>query len=95
MLYEVITDAAALTRAAAATEALVAETGAAFGVETKARNIYREAPVALSPGMQEALEAAARAHGFAHARLPSGANHDAGVLAPHLLQHFPYRSGML
>jgi len=78
------TDAAALTRAAAATEALVAETGAAFGVETKARNIYREAPVALSPGMQEALEAAARAHGFAHARLPSGANHDAGVLAPHL-----------
>lgn len=78
------TDAAALTRAAAATEALVAETGAAFGVETKARNIYREAPVALSPGMQEALEAAARAHGFAHARLPSGANHDAGILAPHL-----------
>ncbi|MDK3017315.1 Zn-dependent hydrolase [Pseudodonghicola flavimaris] len=78
------TDGTALSRATAMTEALVAETGAAFGSETKVRRIYGEAPVALSSGMQESLAAAARAHGIRHSRLPSGANHDAGIVAAHL-----------
>jgi hydantoinase/carbamoylase family amidase len=58
---------------------------------------HRKPPVALDPGLQDALEAAARAEGARTLRLPSGAGHDAMVLAHHVpagMLFVPSRGGI-
>jgi hydantoinase/carbamoylase family amidase len=45
---------------------------------------HRKPPVALDAGLQDVLEEAARAEGAKTVRLPSGAGHDAMVLAHHV-----------
>ena len=78
------TDAAGLARAAAATATLVDQVGATMGCETRLRPLYSEAPITLSPALQAALTNAAQRQDVAASQLPSGANHDAGILAPRL-----------
>jgi hydantoinase/carbamoylase family amidase len=45
---------------------------------------HRKPPVALDSGLQDALAAAAEAEGASYRRMPSGAGHDAMVLAHHV-----------
>ncbi|MFE1597321.1 allantoate amidohydrolase [Methylobacterium sp. ID0610] len=60
-----------------ACRAIAARRGVGFTAETFMDNTA----VVLDPGLQAALEAAARRHGYAPPRLPSGATHDAAALA--------------
>lgn len=89
-------DSRALARAAEATEALVGSVGDQLGCQASTRRLYSEAPVALPPDLQEVLENTAQEHGVRARRLPSGANHDTGILAAHLpaaLLFVPSRGG--
>ena len=53
----------------------------AEGVEITARSLVRLQPVAFDPAMIHLVEATAQALGFSTKRFPSGAGHDAGILA--------------
>ena len=75
---------AALERAAAATTALAAEVAKAFDLESRVRTLLSEAPVPMAESLRELLVEAADASGIEWMELPSGANHDAGVLARHV-----------
>jgi allantoate deiminase len=58
---------------------------------------HRKQPVALDPGLQDLLEEAARDEGATTLRLPSGAGHDAMVLARHIpaaMLFVPSRGGL-
>jgi hydantoinase/carbamoylase family amidase len=58
---------------------------------------HRKQPVALDPELQERLEQAAREEGATALRLPSGAGHDAMVLAHHVpaaMLFVPSRGGL-
>ncbi|MGH3022574.1 MAG: hydantoinase/carbamoylase family amidase, partial [Gaiellaceae bacterium] len=58
---------------------------------------HRKLPVALDAGLQDALEDAARAEGATTLRMPSGAGHDAMVLAHHVpaaMLFVPSRGGL-
>ncbi len=58
---------------------------------------HRKEPVALDPELQDRLEEAARAEGASTLRLPSGAGHDAMVLAHHVpaaMLFVPSRGGL-
>ncbi len=58
---------------------------------------HRKQPVELDPGLQDVLEEAARAEGAAVRRMPSGAGHDAMVLAKHVpagMVFVPSRGGL-
>jgi hydantoinase/carbamoylase family amidase len=58
---------------------------------------HRKPPVALDAGLQEVLEDAARAEGASTLRMPSGAGHDAMVLAHHVpaaMLFVPSRGGI-
>ena len=59
---------------------IAAEEG--LGLETSVT--HRKPPVALDQGLQDALAAAADAEGASYRRMPSGAGHDAMVLAHHV-----------
>jgi hydantoinase/carbamoylase family amidase len=69
-------------------EAFVGETleqiAAEEGLELDVSVTHRKAPVALDERIQKVLERAADAEGASHARLPSGAGHDAMILAAHV-----------
>jgi hydantoinase/carbamoylase family amidase len=61
------------------------------------RETHRKQPVALDPDLQDRLEEAARAEGASTLRLPSGAGHDAMVLAHHVpaaMLFVPSRGGL-
>jgi allantoate deiminase len=58
---------------------------------------HRKPPVALDPALQDALEAAAGEEGATTLRMPSGAGHDAMVLAHHIpaaMLFVPSRGGL-
>ncbi len=61
--------------------AFVAETAAAEGVTVEARRLARFDPVAFTPLLVERVEAIAREFDLKVKRLPSGAGHDAQILA--------------
>lgn len=89
-------DSHALARAARATEVLAASVAGQFGCEAGTRRLYSEKPMPMSPDLQDALHNAAQKHGFAARRLPSGANHDTGILAgyiPAAMLFVPSRGG--
>ncbi|MGH3020599.1 MAG: Zn-dependent hydrolase [Gaiellaceae bacterium] len=67
------------------------------GLELELAETHRKRPVALDPGLQDALEAAAREEGATTLRMPSGAGHDAMVLAHHVpaaMLFVPSRGGI-
>ena len=67
------------------------------GLGLELRETHRKAPVALDPGLQDALEAAAREEGATTLRMASGAGHDAMVLAHHVpaaMLFVPSRGGV-
>ncbi|RJG41039.1 M20 family metallo-hydrolase [Mesorhizobium sp. DCY119] len=89
-------DEAAVERTARATEMLAAEVAGEFGVDLKSRSVYREAPVPMDGRLRAALETSARELGAVPMLLPSGANHDAGVmgrLVPSAMLFVPSRGG--
>lgn len=64
--------------------ALVEDANGSSGVEVDLQHQATIAPVGLDQSLVSVLEAAAEAHGATSARMPSGAGHDAMILAPHL-----------
>lgn len=71
--------------------------GAAHGVAVSHRRVYAADPVPMAPALIDVLEAAAAARGLRARRLPSGANHDAGILGMHRpagLVFVPSRGGV-
>lgn len=65
---------------AARVAVIASEAAEAMGVAIQCRRSYGAAPVPMNAGLIGVIEDAARAAGFAAPRLPSGANHDAGVI---------------
>ncbi|ACA16322.1 amidase, hydantoinase/carbamoylase family [Methylobacterium sp. 4-46] len=74
-------DDAVRARLVAEVEAACREIAERRGLGFAAETFMDNPAVALDAGLQAALEAAARRHGFAPPRLPSGATHDAAALA--------------
>lgn len=75
----------------------VADLAAAEGVEAAWRSLARFAPVAFDPGVVDLVERAATARGLRVMRLPSGAGHDAQMLArmcPTGMVFVPSRAGV-
>jgi allantoate deiminase len=82
-------------------EAFVRETvqrvAAEEGLGVEISTTHRKPPVALDQGLQETLVAAAEAEGASYRRMPSGAGHDAMVLAHHVpaaMLFVPSRGGI-
>ncbi len=75
------TDAAVLADAQRRLQAAVDEACAAEGVWAEWRRLAAFDPVPFDPAMVDRVEVAARARGHAVLRLPSGAGHDAQMLA--------------
>lgn len=75
------TDEALLRRAEAQVAAFIAELAAAEGVEISSRSLARFEPVDFDPGLVDRIERAARERGHSVKRMPSGAGHDAQMLA--------------
>jgi hydantoinase/carbamoylase family amidase len=87
---------AAVERTARAAEMLGGEVAREFGCEYRCRTLYRETPVPMDEGLRTALEASAREIGAETVRLPSGANHDAGIMGqfvPSAMLFVPSRDG--
>lgn len=75
---------------------LAEEIAAAEGLQLRLRRLYSDAPVPMADGPRTALEDAAADLGVAPARLPSGANHDAGIvgrIVPAAMLFVPSRGG--
>ena len=67
------------------------------GLELELAETHRKPPVVLDADLQDALEAAAREEGATTVRMPSGAGHDAMVLAHHVpaaMLFVPSRGGL-
>ena len=75
------TDDQVLAVAEAKLAAYLAEIGAAEGVTIETRSLARFAPVQFDPTVVDLVEATARRLGHSTRRLPSGAGHDAQMLA--------------
>jgi hydantoinase/carbamoylase family amidase len=82
-------------------EAFVRETvqrvAAEEGLGVEISTTHRKPPVALDESLQETLVAAAEAEGASYRRMPSGAGHDAMVLAHHVpaaMLFVPSRGGI-
>lgn len=75
------TDEAMLARAEAEVLVYAQQTAAAQGVTCSQRTLARFEPVAFDPALVNLVEQQARALGLATLRLPSGAGHDAQMLA--------------
>jgi N-carbamoyl-L-amino-acid hydrolase len=74
-------DPALLDRLAERTQALAHEVAGRWGLEVLVEELMRADPVHMSPRVQAAAEAAAADLGLAVRRMPSGAGHDAQILA--------------
>lgn len=74
-------DNAALLQAEAGLACLTSEACTEAHVESRSRSLARFDPVAFDPRLVDAVEAAARALGYSHRRMFSGAGHDAQMLA--------------
>jgi allantoate deiminase len=75
----------------------LAEIAADEGLDLELRQTHRKEPVELDPELQDRLEAAGREEGASTLRLPSGAGHDAMVLAHHVpaaMLFVPSRRGL-
>jgi N-carbamoyl-L-amino-acid hydrolase len=75
------TDEARLQEAERRLFAFVEETAAAEGVKVARRSLARFQPVAFAPALVARVEAIAKELGLPVKRLPSGAGHDAQILA--------------
>ena len=75
------TDEALLQQAEARLAAEIAALAAAEGVTVEARQLARFEPVLFDDRVIDLVEAVARAHGRSTMRMPSGAGHDAQMLA--------------
>ena len=67
------------------------------GLGLELAEMHRKEPVALDPELQEVFERAAEAEGASFTRMPSGAGHDAMVLAHHVpaaMLFVPSRGGL-
>jgi hydantoinase/carbamoylase family amidase len=67
-------------RAMRATALLADEIGEHFGCSVKRRMTYQDAPVPMDASLREVLRRAAAKQGVPAIDLPSGANHDAGII---------------
>lgn len=74
-------DPAVLERLARRTLALARRVAKRRGLALEVEELMRAEPVRLSPAVQAAVEEAARALGLGTKRMPSGAGHDAQILA--------------
>ena len=91
------TDDAVLAEAERRLRAHVAEAADAEGVEAAWRRLARFAPVAFDPGVVDLVERTADKLGHSAMRLPSGAGHDAQMLArtcPTGMVFVPSRGGI-
>lgn len=91
------TDEAVLAEAERYLAAFVAEAAGGEGVEHSWRRLARFAPVSFDPAVVDRVEAAAGARGRSAMRLPSGAGHDAQMLArvcPTGMVFVPSRGGV-
>jgi len=75
------TDGLLLKEAEQRTKALLAEVGKREGVAIKSRTLARFDPVTFDPTLIDMVEATATTLGLSHQRMPSGAGHDAGLMA--------------
>jgi beta-ureidopropionase / N-carbamoyl-L-amino-acid hydrolase len=75
------TDSAALAQAESDLHAYARQVAQAEGVHISARALARFEPVAFDPMVVNLVEAQAQALGCSHQRMPSGAGHDAQMLA--------------
>lgn len=75
------TDSAALAQAEAEVQAFALRAAQAEGVRLHSRSLARFEPVAFAPGVIDLVEQQAAAMGYTHMRMPSGAGHDAQMLA--------------
>jgi N-carbamoyl-L-amino-acid hydrolase len=73
-----------LDRLEAAAERILAEAATAFGATFEMTCILRIAPTPMDAGLGVVIENAARAVGAPYVRMPSGAGHDAMIMARHL-----------
>ena len=91
------TDEAVLSEAERYLAAFVAEAAEGERVDHAWRRLARFAPVTFDPAVVDRVEAAARARGHTTMRLPSGAGHDAQMLArvcPTGMVFVPSRGGV-
>ena len=75
------TDEHLLRRAEAEIAAHIAGLAAAEGVTVTSRQLARFEPVEFDPAVIDLVESVADGHGLSHMRMPSGAGHDAQMLA--------------
>jgi N-carbamoyl-L-amino-acid hydrolase len=75
------TDSAALAQAEADLHAYVQQAAQAEGVRISSRALARFEPVDFDPGVVNLVEQQAQTMGCSHQRMPSGAGHDAQMLA--------------
>ena len=74
------TDAASLIATRDAIECLATEVARDRGLGLRLRRIWSDAPVPMDAGLQDQLAESAIAQGHAAIHLPSGANHDSGII---------------
>ena len=75
------TDGLLLKEAELRVKAMLGEVGKREGVTIKSRSLARFEPVSFDPTLIDIVEATATTLGLSHQRMPSGAGHDAGLLA--------------
>ncbi len=81
----------------AATRATLARIASEESLGLEVTEIYRLAPVPMDTAFVDAIERAAELEGASHRRMPSGAGHDAQVIAPHVpagMLFVPSRGGI-
>lgn len=90
-------DATSLEQAPALLQAVLAEVAGDEGLELEVEELGRFQPAHMAPSIQDLLEAAAEAEGAQTRRMPSGAGHDAALLAGHVptgMLFVPSRDGI-
>lgn len=75
------TDDMAVDRVGASTERLASQVARELGCDARVRVVHRDSSVGMQPDLRAILESSAGSLGVPSLALPSGANHDAGVMA--------------